>query len=122
MHRSRIVVGRGKPPGFVILPGFVIIDAEEAASPLAPEPVRLLPGVGAGPEAGNPGNCQVWSVPGAAERDATRSLGEDGPALVRRAGGEDARIVNPARVAKSVSAETTFDHDLSFIVDLERPL
>lgn len=52
-------------------------------------------------------------------REAARKLGDDGPALVRRARGEDARVVDPAREAKSVSAETTFDRDLSAIPDLE---
>ena len=51
-----------------------------------------------------------------------RKLGDDGPALVRRARGEDRRIVDPSRETKSVSAETTFDRDLSVVADLERPL
>ena len=38
---AKIAAGRGKPRGFTV------IDAEEAAALLAPEPVRLLPGVGA---------------------------------------------------------------------------
>ena len=38
---AKIAAGRGKPRGFTV------IDAEEAASLLAPESVRLLPGVGA---------------------------------------------------------------------------
>src|SRR3954447_9835064 len=38
---AKIAAGRGKPRGFIV------IDVEEAAALLAPEPVRLLPGVGA---------------------------------------------------------------------------
>jgi DNA polymerase-4 len=56
------------------------------------------------------------------EREAFRKLGDDGPALVRRARGEDSRRVDPSRETKSVSAETTFDTDLSTIPDLERHL
>jgi nucleotidyltransferase/DNA polymerase involved in DNA repair len=55
-------------------------------------------------------------------RAALRMLGVDGPALVRRARGEDDRRVDPARAAKSVSAETTFEADLARREDLERPL
>jgi DNA polymerase-4 len=56
------------------------------------------------------------------DREASRKLGEDGPSLVRRARGEDARSVHPGREAKSVSAETTFASDLTTIPDLERHL
>jgi len=49
-------------------------------------------------------------------------LGEDGPALVRRARGEDDRRVDPGRDAKSVSAETTFEIDLSDRAALEGKL
>jgi DNA polymerase-4 len=49
-------------------------------------------------------------------------LGEDGPALCRRARGEDARRVDPGRETKSISAETTFDSDLARVEELERPL
>ena len=38
---AKIAAGRGKPRGLTL------IDAAEAATLLAPEPVRLLPGVGA---------------------------------------------------------------------------
>jgi DNA polymerase-4 len=53
---------------------------------------------------------------------ARRRLGEDGPSLVRRARGEDARRVEPERETKSVSAETTFNTDLSNPAELERVL
>jgi DNA polymerase-4 len=92
--------------------------------PRLPEPVRLLPGVGA-PLARKletlgitlRGQSQALS-----ERDAARNLGDDGPALVRRARGEDARAVDRSREAKSISAEMTFDRDLSAVADLERHL
>ncbi len=56
------------------------------------------------------------------DRDAIRKLGEDGPALVLRARGEDARTVHPGHDSKSISAETTFAADLITIPDLERHL
>jgi DNA polymerase IV len=115
---AKIAAGRGKPRGFTV------IDAEEAAALLAPESVRLLPGVGAAlarrlEAFGITRLGQLQVLP---DREATRKLGDDGPALIRRARGEDERIVDPSRETKSISAETTFDHDLSTLTDLERPL
>jgi DNA polymerase-4 len=115
---AKIAAGRDKPRGFAV------IGAAGAASLLAPEPVRLLPGIG--PVLARKletlgitllGQLQVLS-----DRDALRRLGEDGPALVRRARGEDARLVDPTRETKSISAETTFDIDLSQVEALERHL
>jgi DNA polymerase IV len=115
---AKIAASRGKPRGFTV------IDAEEAASLLAPESVRLLPGVGAAlaRKLESIGITRLGQLQALQDRDAMRKLGDDGPALVRRARGEDTRLVNPAREAKSVSAETTFDHDLSTVAELERPL
>jgi len=115
---ERIAVERNKPRGFAV------IGAAEAASLLAPESVRLLPGVGAklarrleGLGITRLGQLQVLS-----DRDALARLGEDGPGLVRRARGEDARVVDPARETKSISAETTFESDLTRPEDLARHL
>jgi DNA polymerase-4 len=115
---AKIAAGRDKPRGFAV------IGAAEAASLLAPEPVRLLPGIG--PVLARKlevlGITRLGQLQVLAERDALRRLGEDGPALVRRARGEDARLVDPGRDTKSISAETTFDTDLSEIPALERHL
>jgi DNA polymerase-4 len=115
---AKIAAGRGKPRGFTV------IDAPEAAALLAPESVRLLPGVGAAlaRKLESSGITRLGQLQVLPDREAARKLGDDGPALVRRARGEDARIVDPLRETKSVSAETTFDRDLSTVADLERPL
>jgi DNA polymerase-4 len=112
---AKIAAGRGKPRGFTV------IDAEESAAFLAPESVRLLPGVGAAlaRKLETLGITRLGQLQALQEREATRKLGDDGPALVRRAKGEDRRVVDPSREAKSVSAETTFDRDLVSIPDLE---
>jgi DNA polymerase-4 len=112
---AKIAAGRGKPRGFTV------IDAEEAASLLAVEPVRLLPGVGAAltRKLETMGLVSLGQLQRLSARDASRMLGDDGPALVRRARGEDARVVDPVREARSISAETTFNHDLSSIGELE---
>ena len=115
---AKIAAGRDKPRGFTV------IDAEEAAPLLAPESVRLLPGVGAAlaRKLETLGITRLGQLQALPERDAARKLGDDGPALVRRARGEDTRVVDPSREAKSVSAETTFEHDLSAVPDLEHHL
>jgi DNA polymerase-4 len=115
---AKIAAGRGKPRGFTI------IDAEEAAALLAPEPVRLLPGVGAAlaKKLESMGITRLGQLQALPARDALRKLGDDGPSLVRRALGQDPRRVDPSREAKSVSNEITFDRDLSDIRELERHL
>jgi len=114
---AKIAAGRDKPRGFCVIGG-------EAAALLAPESVRLLPGVG--PALARwlegLGITRLGQLAALDERTALRKLGEDGSSLVRRARGEDARVVDPVRDTKSVSAETTFDHDLTDTVDLERHL
>ncbi|MBV9248164.1 MAG: DNA polymerase IV [Acetobacteraceae bacterium] len=114
---AKIAANRDKPRGFAVI-------GAEAASLLASESVRLLPGVGPalarkleGMGITRLGQLQVLD-----DREAVRRLGEDGVSLVRRARGEDARLVDPKRDAKSISAETTFDRDLSRLEDLELPL
>ncbi len=114
---AKIAAGRDKPRGFCVI-------GAEAAGLLATEPVRLLPGIG-------PAMAKKLEVMGITrlghlqaldDRDARKRLGDDGPALVRRARGEDARLVDPRRDTKSISAETTFDTDLSALADLEKYL
>ena len=115
---AKIAAGRDKPRGFAV------IGATEAASLLASEPVRLLPGVG--PALARKlevlGLTRLGHLQALSDREAFRKLGDDGPALARRARGEDSRRVDPSRETKSVSAETTFDTDLSAVAELERHL
>lgn len=115
---GKIAAGRDKPRGFTV------IDAEEAPALLAPESVRLLPGVGAAQarRLETLGITRLGQLQALSETDAIRKLGEDGLSLVRRARGEDRRVVDPTREAKSISAETTFERDLTELRDLERHL
>jgi DNA polymerase-4 len=114
---AKIAAGRDKPRGFCVI-------GAEAALLLAPEPVRLLPGIG--PAQARKleaiGITKLAHLQALDDRTARARLGDDGPALVRRARGEDIRLVNPERDTKSISAETTFDRDLVSVADLERPL
>jgi DNA polymerase-4 len=114
---GKIAAGRNKPRGFAVL-------GTEARNLLANEPVRLLPGIGPAlaRKLETMGITRLGHLQVLNDRDAMRRLGDDGPALVRRARGEDARSVHPGRETKSVSAETTFGDDLTSIPDLERHL
>ena len=115
---AKIAAGRDKPRGFTV------IDAEEAPLLLAPEPVRLLPGIGAAAarRLETMGITRLGQLQGLTNHEAMHRLGEDGPALVRRSRGEDSRRVDPSRETKSLSAETTFDRDLVAVADLEKHL
>ncbi|MFZ0019559.1 MAG: DNA polymerase IV [Acetobacteraceae bacterium] len=115
---AKIAAGRDKPRGFAV------IGAREAASLLAPEPVRLLPGIGPtlARKLATQGITQLGHLQALNDREALRRLGDDGPSLAARARGEDVRRVDPARETKSISAETTFDTDLTRPADLERHL
>ncbi len=115
---GKIAAGRNKPRGFAV------IGAAEARGLLANEPVRLLPGIGPAlaRKLETMGITRLGHLQVLNDRDAVRRFGDDGPALVRRARGEDARTVHPGHETKSVSAETTFGDDLISIADLERHL
>jgi DNA polymerase-4 len=115
---GKIAAGRNKPRGFAV------IGADEARGFLANEPVRLLPGIGPAlaRRLGALGITRLGQLQTLNDRDAMLRLGEDGPALVRRARGEDSRTVQHGRETKSVSAETTFAADLASLADLERHL
>ncbi len=114
---AKIAAGRDKPRGFCVIGG-------EAAALLAAEPVRLLPGIGpaAAKRLEGKGITRLGQMQVLEPRAALRLLGEDGPALVRRARGEDDRAVDPRRETRSISAETTFDADLTQRAELERRL
>jgi len=114
---AKIAAGRDKPRGFCVI-------GAEAATLLAPEPVRLLPGIG--PALAKKleaiGITKLAHLQSLDDPTARRRLGDDGPSLVLRARGEDARIVDPTRDTKSISAETTFNTDLAGQEALEREL
>lgn len=113
---AKIAAGRDKPRGFAVL-------GSDAAAVLASEPVRLLPGVGPALERRlhARGITHLMHLQALDDR-AALALGDDGPSLVRRARGQDDRPVRPGHDTKSVSAETTFDIDVTDIPTLERHL
>ncbi len=114
---AKIAAGRDKPRGFSVL-------GREAAETLAAEPVALLPGVGPVLERKLRalGITHVAHLQALDDRAARVRLGDDGLSLVRRARGEDVRLVHTDSLSKSVSAETTFDTDVADRAGLERHL
>ena len=114
---AKLAAGRDKPRGFAIL-------GTDAATILAPEPVRLLPGIGPALERRLHalGLTRLADLQSLDDKDALRKLGDDGPALVRRARGQDARRITPNETTKSISAETTFDTDIATGPALEKHL
>jgi DNA polymerase IV len=101
--------------------GFAVIGAAEAKSFLEPRPVSILPGVGPALarslEAA--GFSRVGDLAAVGEKTLADRWGAHGLRLARLARGEDARPVDPDSDRKGVSAETTFNTDLSDLSALE---
>jgi DNA polymerase-4 len=104
--------------------GFAVIGRAEAASFLADKPVTTIFGIGkvAGARFARDGFRLIADLQRANERDLVRRYGGEGQRLYRLARGLDDRAVNPERERKSVSAETTFERDLSGFRPLEKRL
>ena len=104
--------------------GFAVLAATEAVSFLASKPVGFIYGVGAVSAAklAADGFRTIADLQRADEHDLMRRYGEEGLRLWRLARGIDGRSVNPERDTKSVSAETTFNHDISEFRPLEQYL
>jgi len=106
-----------KPRGFSVL-------GSEAAEVLAPRPVSILPGVGPvfRKTLQSDGYATVGDLAAADVRVLVRLYGETGLRLHDLAHGRDARAVNPGHERKGMSAETTFNEDLTSAADLEAEL
>ncbi len=104
--------------------GFAVIGRAEAKAFLARKPVGLIWGVGAALKArlAERGIATIGDLQQLDEKTLMRHYGAIGQRLARFAHGEDDRAVEPVRATKSVSAETTFNEDLSAVADLERAL
>jgi DNA polymerase-4 len=104
--------------------GFAVLGQDDAAAFLAPKPVGFIYGVGAVSAAklAADGYRMIADLQRAEEADLMRRYGEEGARLWRLARGLDARHVNADRDTKSVSAETTFNRDISEFRPLEQHL
>ena len=106
-----------KPRGFSVI-------GSEAAALLAPKPVGILPGVGPvfRKTLQSDGYATVGDLAAADVRDLVKRYGETGLRLHDLSHGRDARAVRPEHDRKGMSAETTFNEDLTAAADLEAEL
>lgn len=113
---AKLAAERGKPRGFSVL-------GREAAELLANEKAGLLPGIGPAQvkRLAAMGIATIGQLAALDERAAGR-LGQEGASLVARARLQDSRPVRPERDSKSISAETTFETDISGRETLEAEL
>lgn len=104
--------------------GFAVLGRSEAAAFLADKPVSFIYGVGksAALRLARDGFRLIADLQRADERDLVHRYGAEGQRLYRLARGIDHRAVNPERERKSVSAENTFERDLSSFRPLEKRL
>jgi DNA polymerase-4 len=104
--------------------GFAVIGAEEAERFLAPKAISIIPGVGPAfaKSLEGAGYRVVGDLTRASPRDLAERFGVQGLRLAALAKGQDTRPVDPAQARKSISAETTFDVDLTALEALEDAL
>ena len=101
--------------------GFSVIGGEEAETFLASRPVAILPGVGPAfvKSLERDGYRTVGDLAAAEPRALADRYGAYGLRLSQLARGRDARAVDPEEERKGISAETTFDEDLTDRAALE---
>lgn len=104
--------------------GFSVIGTANAQALLAPKSVRILPGVGPvfGKTLVSDGFATVGDLAAADVRDLVKRYGETGLRLHDLAHARDARSVNPEHDRRGMSAETTFNTDLTALEELEAEL
>lgn len=95
--------------------GFSIIGRKEVLARLAVLPIGALPGIGkvSAQRFAAMGYNKIADIQRVEQSFLARQFGDDGYRLWQLAHGIDNRRVEPERDAKSVSAETTFEHDIS---------
>ncbi len=104
--------------------GLVIVMDENRQSVLDPLPVRVIPGIGpaTAERLARAGIRIITELRNAAERDLQAVFGRFATRARERACGVDDRPVVPSRAEKSISAEETFETDLSDLADMQREL
>jgi DNA polymerase-4 len=111
---AKVASDLDKPRGFSVI-------GSEAQAFLAPRPVAILPGVGPAMVASleRAGFRTVGDLARADLKDLAERFGTHGLRLSALAHGRDSRAVNPSEERKGISAETTFNENLSVLADLE---
>ena len=100
--------------------GFAVIGRSEAKDFLAPRPISLIPGIGKTAETrmARDGFRLISNLQRQDEACLLRLYGAEGRRLWQLAQGFDPRKVEPEKITKSISAETTFDVDMAAETDL----
>jgi DNA polymerase-4 len=104
--------------------GFAVLGADEAKAFLAAKPVTFIFGVGRVTQEkfAREGIRMIADLQRLGEIELMRRYGAEGQRLYRLANGIDDREVVANRETKSVSAETTFEEDVSELRPLEQKL
>ncbi|HEY1632139.1 MAG TPA: DNA polymerase IV [Rhizomicrobium sp.] len=104
--------------------GFSVIGRAEAKQFLRDKPVGFIRGAGKALEArlARDGITMIGQLQDAQMRDLAHRYGNTGLWLHRMAHAEDHRSVDPGGEMKSISSETTFEHDISAFAQLEQIL
>jgi len=104
--------------------GFAVIGRGEALDFLAPRPVGQLWGVGTALQRrlARDGIITIGELRERGERELVGRYGVIGRRLYRFSRGDDDRAVVPDAPTKSISVETTFEHDLASLAALSAEL
>ncbi|HEX3808567.1 MAG TPA: DNA polymerase IV [Rhizomicrobium sp.] len=101
--------------------GFAVIGRAEAVAFLRDKPVGFVRGAGAALQArlAKDGITRIGQLQEMSQRDLAARYGNTGLWLHKLSRAEDTRSVEPHGEMKSISSETTFDHDLNNPKQLE---
>jgi DNA polymerase-4 len=115
---SKVASGEVKPDGYIC------IAAGGEAAYLRPLDLKKLPGVGPKTLAvlQSLGLQTIGDLAELPQEEFLRVFGQQGLALQRTARGVSISEVDPDRISKSISRETTFERDLTDWAELERVL
>jgi DNA polymerase-4 len=104
--------------------GFAMLDQEEARAMLADKPVGFIYGIGPASQdkLAQRGFRAIADLQRADENELMKQFGSEGRRLWRLARGVDDRKVVPDRGAKTISNETTLEHDVRDFATLEKIL
>lgn len=104
--------------------GFAVIGKAETLSFLADKPVGLIYGVGKvfSETLRRDGYETIGQLQRAAPEDLMKRYGESGARLARLSRGQDSRTISSDGEMKAISAETTFNTDLSTYEELSTEL
>ena len=104
--------------------GFALIGKKEARDFIAPMSVKKIWGVGPAlsRRLAEIGINKIQQLQNRSEDELVLRFGSIGRRLAQFANGEDSRSVSTRRIRKSLSAETTFEHDYATAVEINQVL